>query len=60
METHPLYIQLKAEIELAKKEAKHAVMIDNSEALSADQIHRWFPDLEVSWKNNHIHVRWAN
>ena len=58
MDTNPLYIELKKQIEDAKAEGNTGVMIANSETLSADQIHQWFPDMEVSWKNNHIHIRW--
>lgn len=58
---NPLYVELKKEIEAAKAAGMFAVMISNSENLSADQIHRWFPDMEVKWdKYNHIHIRWAN
>lgn len=54
-----LYEVLKDEIELAQKEGKTSVMISNSSGMSADQIHRWFPDMEVKWdKENHIHIRW--
>ncbi len=54
-----LYQVLKDEIELAQKEGKTSVMISNSSEMSADQIHRWFPDMEVKWdKDNHIHIRW--
>ena len=54
-----LYQTLKSEIELAQKEGKGSVMISNSSGMSADQIHRWFPEMEVKWdKENHIHIRW--
>jgi aspartyl aminopeptidase len=57
---NPLYTELTKQIEEAKAEGKLAIMISNSETLSADQIHRWFPDMEVKWdKDNHIHIRWA-
>jgi aspartyl aminopeptidase len=55
-----LYTELTREIETAKSEGKTSVMISNSETLSADQIHTWFPDMEVKWDTeNHIHIRWA-
>lgn len=58
-ETNPLYQILKKHIEETKGTSQTSIMIDNSEGLSADQIHRWFPDMEVKWdKNNHIHIRW--
>jgi heptaprenylglyceryl phosphate synthase len=58
-EQNPLYRELKAQIEETKGTTQTSIMISNSEGLSADQIHHWFPDMEVSWKNNHIHIRWA-
>jgi hypothetical protein len=58
MDNNPLYVELKKQIEDAKGTTYTSIMIDNSETLSADQIHQWFPDMEVSWKNNHIHIRW--
>ena len=58
MDTNPLYLELKKQIDDAKGTTYTSIMIDNSSGLSADQIHRWFPDMEVSWKNNHIHIRW--
>ena len=57
---NPLYTELTKQIEEAKAEGKLAIMISNSETLSADQIHQWFPHMEVKWdKDNHIHIRWA-
>ena len=54
-----LYQTLKSEIELAQKEGKGSIMISNSSGMSVDQIHRWFPEMEVKWdKENHIHIRW--
>jgi hypothetical protein len=56
---NPLHTELTKQIEEAKSEGKTSVMISNSETLSADQIHRWFPDMEVKWdKDNRIHIRW--
>jgi len=56
---NPLYTELTKQIEEAKAEGKLAIMISNSETLSADQIHQWFPDMEVKWdKDKHIHIRW--
>jgi hypothetical protein len=60
MESNPLYIQLKAEIDVARAEGKDGVQIANSEGMSVDQIHRWFPDMDVGWRRNHIQIRWAN
>ena len=55
-----LYQTLKSEIELAQKEGKVGIMIANSSGMSADQIHHWFPEMEVKWdKDNHIHIRWG-
>jgi hypothetical protein len=54
-----LYRELKKQIELARTEGKDGIQIADSAWMSADQIHHWFPDMEVSWKNNHIHIRWA-
>ena len=54
-----LYETLKREIEETKGTTQTSIMIANSEGMSADQIHAWFPDLEVKWdKDNHIHIRW--
>jgi hypothetical protein len=54
-----LYTELKRNIEEAKTEGKTSVMIENSTGLSADQIHQWFPTMEVKWDaNHHIHIRW--
>jgi NAD(P)H-hydrate repair Nnr-like enzyme with NAD(P)H-hydrate epimerase domain len=56
----PLYAELKTNIEQAQKEGKTAVCIDNSSGLSADQIHAWFPHMEVKWdKTNRITICWA-
>lgn len=54
-----LYELLKKEIEETKGTSQTSIKIANSSHLSADQIHGWFPDLEVKWDaNNHIHIRW--
>jgi hypothetical protein len=56
---NPLHTELTKQIEEAKSEGKTSVMISNSETLSADQIHKWFPTMEVKWDmDNHIHIRW--
>jgi hypothetical protein len=58
-EQNPLYRELKAQIEETKGTTQTSIMISNSEGLSADQIHHWFPEMEVKWdKDNHIHIRW--
>jgi hypothetical protein len=55
-----LYAELKKNVEEAQAEGKHGIMIANSETMSADQIHKWFPNMEVKWDTeNHIHIRWA-
>lgn len=56
--TNALYLELKKQIEDAKAEGNTGIMIANSETLSADQIHRWFTDMEVGWKNDRIYIRW--
>ena len=53
-----LYRELKKQIEETKGTSQTSIMIADSAWMSADQIHHWFPDMEVSWKNNHIHIRW--
>jgi len=54
-----LHTELTTAIDEAKTEGKTSIMISNSSTLSADQIHRWFPEMEVKWdKDNHIHIRW--
>ena len=57
--SNPLYQTLKKEIEETKGTTQTSIMISNSEGMSADQIHHWFPDMEVKWdKSNNIHIRW--
>lgn len=53
-----LYRELKKQIELARTEGKDGIQITDSAWMSADELHKWFPNMEVSWKNNHIHIRW--
>jgi len=56
--SNALYRELKTQIEETKGTTQTAIMIADSAWMSADQIHTWFPELEVSWKNNAIYIRW--
>jgi hypothetical protein len=59
MDNLTLRALLTAEIALAKQGTQTSIMIADSAGMSADQIHKWFPDMEVKWdKENHIHIRW--
>jgi hypothetical protein len=57
---NPLHTELTKQMEEAKAEGRDGVLIANSETLSADQIHRWFPAMEVKWTTtNQIQIRWS-
>lgn len=56
--SNAVYQELKKQIEETKRTTQTSIMIADSAWMSADQIHHWFPELEVSWKNGNIHIRW--